>query len=361
MPPAEWDTVVVGAGPAGTACAGILASHGARVLVLEKSGFPREKVCGDCLNPRCHSLFAKLGIAGDIAAAEQGTARFVSFVSPANRTVSVALPFPEAVIARSQFDAILARRAADLGAELAFGCAVHKVECLGENSTRWRVHSGGAVHTSRFLIAADGRNSTVARLLGILPPAKRARLALQSQLPHIPKFRETIQLTILSAGYVGIAPVGGGRMNVCLVSRPQNLGTIRAWADQNLGSDASTQWNSLAPLDRSPVSPAPPDFPGLALLGDAARVVEPFTGEGIYYALKTGELAAEAILSNDLAPYRKAHARLYRGRLWLNRVARIAVTHPGIGGSLVALGALFPSLFSALTRKVTAPSTSLMP
>ena len=136
---------------------------------------------------------------------------------------------------------------------------------------------------------------------------------------------------------------------------------MREWANRNLGSNEATHWGSIAPLDRAPVSPTPPKFPNLALLGDAARVVEPFTGEGIYYGLKTGELAAEAILENDLTKYQSAHAQLYRGRLWLNQLTRIAVTHPRIGASLFRLGGLFPSMFQALTRKVTAPAPSLLP
>ena len=358
MSHSDWDAIIVGAGPAGSTCAALLAASGLRILVFEKSKFPRGKVCGDCLNPSCHPILDKLGVARDIECADHATARSVLFVSGSSKPTRIELPIPEVVIARSGLDHLLAQRALANGAEISFESPVERVE---QNQSRWRVFSGGVTYSARYLIAADGRNSTVARLLGILPPGKRGRAALQSHLPLRPEFEGAIQLQILPRGYVGIAPIGPDKMNVCLVSRPEDLAEMRGWANCNLGSHEATHWGSIAPLDRAPVSPTPPKFSNLALLGDAARVVEPFTGEGIYYGLKTGELAAEAIFKDDLTHYQSAHAQLYRGRLWLNQLSRIAVTHPRVGASLFRLGSLFPSVFRSLTRKVTAPAPSLVP
>ena len=95
------------------------------------------------------------------------------------------------------------------------------------------------------------------------------------------------------------------------------------------------------------------------LAGDAARVVEPFTGEGIFYAMASGELAArfikEAIQTGDmrtLKHYAPAHRRLYHRRLWANRLAQAAVLHPQIASILFSVGGKYPALLRFLTRKV---------
>jgi flavin-dependent dehydrogenase len=99
----------------------------------------------------------------------------------------------------------------------------------------------------------------------------------------------------------------------------------------------------------------------LFLVGDAARVVEPFTGEGIYYALCSGELAAQAIAkiiggnydTDPASEYAKAHAAMYRGRLWINRLARVAVLSPRVGSFFVHAARINPSILKLLTARIT--------
>jgi flavin-dependent dehydrogenase len=92
--------------------------------------------------------------------------------------------------------------------------------------------------------------------------------------------------------------------------------------------------------------------PNLFLVGDAARVVEPFTGEGIYYALRSGELAASAIRSADPSQYVQAHRRLYAGRLWINSLARYAVQHPRLATTLLRVVPNEKGILGLLTAKV---------
>ena len=100
-----------------------------------------------------------------------------------------------------------------------------------------------------------------------------------------------------------------------------------------------------------------PAHPNLFLVGDAASVVEPFTGEGIYYALASGELAAEHLQKaqrgeGDIQDYRRAHAGLYCGRLWINRLAREAMIHPLLGDAILNASQWYPGLLGILTRRV---------
>jgi flavin-dependent dehydrogenase len=96
---------------------------------------------------------------------------------------------------------------------------------------------------------------------------------------------------------------------------------------------------------------------GLLLVGDAARVVEPFTGEGIYYALASGELAARCIVAERLSAYPALHAALYRGRLWVNQLARFASLHPRVATQFLRIAQRAPRILTALTRRVVETET----
>jgi flavin-dependent dehydrogenase len=216
---------------------------------------------------------------------------------------------------------------------------------------------GDEIVKTRTLVAADGRNSTVARLGGLLPRPAKERIALQSHLPLPSDFGDRVVLEFRPEGYSGQAPVGDGQLNVCLVSVPKEIASLRAWAQQRFGISSDHSWRTITPLTREPISPAQSS---LFFVGDAARVVEPFTGEGIYYALASGELAAKAIAlrgdgrnAADVATaYAAAHAQLYRGRLWINRLARTAVLSPKVASAFLRAARFQPALLRVLTRKI---------
>ena len=164
-------------------------------------------------------------------------------------------------------------------------------------------------------------------------------------------------------GYGGLCPVGGGELNLSLAGPPASLEGLKRWAQEEFGVAADHPWRTIAPLDRAPASSAAVAVggTGVFLVGDAARVVEPFTGEGIYYALRTGELAAaslvaacrgEATTAEAAANYRAAHAASYRGRLWVNRLARLAGRHPRTASLALGAARWRPGLLGLLTRKV---------
>jgi flavin-dependent dehydrogenase len=154
-------------------------------------------------------------------------------------------------------------------------------------------------------------------------------------------------LQFLPVGYSGQAPVSGGELNLCLVGRPGSIPALRRWAESTFGVSPDHVWRTITPLRRTPLSSR---HPSLLLIGDAARVVEPFTGEGIYYALRSAELAAQSIVSGEA--YEPAHEQLYRGRLWVNRIARAAVLSPRATSTLLRAGLLPRPLLRALTTKI---------
>ena len=136
---------------------------------------------------------------------------------------------------------------------------------------------------------------------------------------------------------------------MCLVSRPNDLTKIKRWAEREFAIPSDHPWRTIAPLARAAL---PASQPGLYLVGDAARVVEPFTGEGIYYALRSGELAAQALAARDERQYATAHRRLYAGRLWINALARLAVEHPRLTSRLLRFLPNEKRLLRFMTTKV---------
>lgn len=321
------------------------------MLVLEKCPWPRDKVCGDCLNPNALPLLRELGLLDELRRRPHAAASRIVLQDSCGRSVETAAEGdPVLVVRRRDFDDVLVVAARAAGAGFLESTAVQGVE------PGWRVETTAGVFSAPVLVAADGRNSTVARLLGLLPPARRDRAARQSHVPAHGAWRESIGLLLSRHGYAGVAPVDEATLNVCLVARPERQDALIAEMTSRIGLPAEGGWKSLAPLARRPVSPAP--RPGLFLLGDAARVVEPFTGEGIYYAMRGAQLAAAALLESPDLPaaarrYRADHARLYRGRLWPNLLARWCVEHPAAGDGILRLGRIFPAVLRGLSGKVT--------
>lgn len=353
-----FDVAIVGSGPGGASCAAFCANAGLRTVLLERETFPREKVCGDCLNPSCTPVLQRLGLAERIRTLTHGRLDRVDFIAIGGHTVSVPLPArAEIAVKRSLLDQLLMTRAAEAGAEIRQGATVTALTAPKSPNDTWQILAGTDALQARMLVAADGRNSTIARLLGLLPRILKDRVALQTHLPLPKNFGARIVLQFLPDGYSGQAPIGDRQLNLCLVGKPKTLPALRVWAQKEFGLTSDHLWHTITPLRRAAL---PATSHRLFLVGDAARVVEPFTGEGIYYALRSGELAAAAIQSfhesGDLAAamshYGTEHERLYRGRLWLNRLARAAVLSPQITSVLLRGRILPPSLLAALTTRI---------
>jgi geranylgeranyl reductase family protein len=355
-----FDVAIVGGGPAGSSCAAFCAAAGLRTVGLEREKFPREKVCGDCLNPACWPILRRLELADRVRSLPHGKLDRVEFIGISERRVTVELPVgddAEIAVKRSLFDQLLLDRGRELGATVFESVTVTALSSPDPRTDHWVISAGDKAFRARTLIAADGRNSTVARLCGLRPRSAKERVALQTHWPLPPDFGDRVVLEFRPEGYSGQAPVGDRALNICLVSVPARIAPLRAWAEARFQIPPDHSWRTITPLTREPISPGQP---GLFLVGDAARVVEPFTGEGIYYALASGELAAKAIIlqrdggnAEDVAvAYSAAHAQLYRDRLWINRLARAAVLSPRVASAFLEVARFHPAVLSFLTKRI---------
>jgi geranylgeranyl reductase family protein len=298
----HYDVIVVGAGPAGSAAATALARAGCSVLVLEKSKHPRHKSCGGGLSARLLPFLDP-----DVKEVIEQTVYHISFRLK-KKEVTFSSTAPVAYLARRpRFDAYLADKAAAAGAVIREECPM----------LRWRERPDGVEVESRFgketgsfLIAADGGTSRIARQMHARWKKKLA-YALEAEMPFPPlgsseggemKYRETVffDLTV-SKGYgwvfpkMGEAAIGIGGFKG-KEKRPRSLYRHFLCRNGLLSERApSPPHGCVIPFyddSRFPLVEG-----RTLLIGDAGSLVDPLFGEGIYYAIRSGQMAASAVIS----------------------------------------------------------------
>ena len=349
-----WDLVVVGAGPAGSAAAlgALRARPGASVLLLDAAGFPRDKTCGDGVAPEAVDEAAALGVTGLVAG---GTpVQRLRITAPGGTTAAAPFARPTWVVRRLVLDARLAAAAQEAGAEL-----------RRERVREVRAVAGEVLvgeHRARAVVAADGVHSVVRRALGIPPnPPWATALAVRGYAPRAadPSSQRVLMVRDGWPAYAWSFPLSTGPgANVGFGAYADRVpdGDPR-WLHRRLAEllpDEPADPASLhaAHLPLSTWRPRQPDGPVL-LAGDAASLVHPLTGEGIWYAVVSGRLAGEAAVTAP-DPGRAARQALSR-RLGAHLAATTALGRasrrwPLLVDRAVAATAGDPQSFDALVR-----------
>lgn len=352
------DLIVIGAGPAGSSCAAFCAEAGMQVLILESSRFPRDKVCGDCLNPSVWPVLESLGIASRVQGLPNSSPKVIRFSVAGHGKVELPLPHRsgEVVIRRREFDALLADRAQELGAFFHDGTPVTSLRRVTKH---WEVTtSHGKVWKADRIVAADGRNSTVARHLRMLSsPLQDDRIGLQTHIPHPAGYDGALEMHLYRHGYGGLADLGKGLANLCLVSNSGAMAKLRKEAEAHHQLHTAQAWRSITPISRPNACVVARD--GVFLCGDAAAVVEPFTGEGISFALRTGGLLAniltsqQEISSGDAEKkYSLVHREIYGGKIRINQFTRFLSLHPNFAHFIAPHLIRYPAFLSFVTKRV---------
>src|SRR5574341_1668676 len=232
-----WDVVVAGAGPAGSIAAMILARAGARVLLVDRARFPRDKLCGDSLNPGTLALLQRLNLStwiGSHGLPIEG----MLVTGPAGVRVEGRYPlgFRGRSVMRRDLDLALLTEAVRAGAQVDDGVVVRRV--IVENDTRTAAkHARGLVVSARHgdvtlsapvVIAADGRRSAVAFGQGLARhPERPRRWAVGAYLDGVAGMSGLGEMHIRSGTYMGVAPLSGGLTNACLVASAAAIGRSR--------------------------------------------------------------------------------------------------------------------------------------
>ncbi len=342
--PQEADVIVVGAGPAGSATACYLARAGIDVLVLEKSTFPREKVCGDGLTPRAVKALVNMGVP---IGEQDGWVRNKG-LRIIGGGVRLELPWPELssypgyglVRSRLDFDETLARTAQQAGARLAEGVTVTgPVLDAAGRITGVRARATGQPgekerqYLARVVVAADGNSSRLSLAMGLAKrddrPLGVAVRTYYTSPRHDDDYLESwLDLwdgDRLLPGYGWIFGMGDGTSNVGLgllntsasFKNVDYRDLLRRWLAGMPAEWGYTEENRTEPV-RGAALPmgfnrTPHYTRGLLLAGDAGGMVNPFNGEGIAYAMESGELAAEVIVQALARPDSSGAERVLHG------------------------------------------------
>ena len=327
------DVVVAGAGPAGCVAALMLARAGARVLLLDRAKFPRDKLCGDTLNPGALAVLRRL----NVNAAEGGLPVDGMIVSGPGG-VRVAARYPGGVqgraLTRRDLDAALVQAAADAGVEVDEGVLVQRA-LVGEPPDKsdatgpvcgveLKTPSGQRRISARLVIAADGRESRIARALSLATHPSRPRSwAVGSYFHGVAGMTSMGEMHVRAGHYLGVAPLPGGLTNACVVSDDRRrLRDGGALLEQVIGEEPELRdrFRSATMIGR-PVVLGPlavdcrvPGAPGVLLAGDAAGFIDPMTGDGLRFALRGAELAAVEGLRALQTGAADAHIRLAAAR-----------------------------------------------
>lgn len=359
-----------------------LARAGAQVCLVDRAAFPRQKLCGDTLNPGALAVLRRAGVSRDIEA----NGLPLEGMRVTGRGVAVDARYPGDIrglaIRRDRLDAFLIAAAVSAGAE--FRDRVRAREALVRDRADGPRVVGVACTTgtgapvdvaARVTIAADGRRSALAFGLGLTRhPARPRRWAIGVHADGVHGLSAFGEMHIRAGHYIGVAPLPGGLANLCVV-RPASgaeeafrdpAGALsRALAAEPLLRDRTADARMVAkPLVLGPLAvDAVPDVRpprGLLLAGDAAGFVDPMTGDGLRFALRGGELAAAAALRALEHGWDDAHASLSRerheefsGKWRFNRLLRSLVgsrlgVHGATAGARVA-----PAVVRALIRRAS--------
>lgn len=377
---------VVGGGPAGAATALHLARRGFAVCLLDRARFPRDKACGEFLSPGATPILADLGVRERMEAA--GARRVSRVRIAAHGEPPLDLTFPDGgdappwgySLSRRRLDAILVAAAASAGAEIRTGIQVDGLVRSGGVVAGVRARPEGGEEEelrARIVVGAGGRNCPVARELGLQRRARSRRYDLLAHWTAGGEIPSVCELHVGVDGYVAAAPVEGGRVNVnCVLpqarlreTRDPEAAYRRALADH----PALESWTREAPVEAVAASDVTPlrttraTADGALLVGDSALFIDPFTGQGIYLALRSAALAARVAASAleagrrdstalaaydrmrilELAAKRRVsqalQAILFRPRL-TRQVIRALRADPVLAGSLAAVtGDLAPA------------------
>ncbi len=369
------DVVIVGAGPAGSLAAIVLARVGLSVRVLDRALFPRAKLCGDTVNPGAMRVLTQhVRTACLIDRARRIDGMLVTGPGEASVRGEYGPGICGYAIERRALDQFLVEEARASGARVEPACAVDEALVVGGRVTGVRVRTarGHTTMPARMVIAADGRHSKIGFALGLTcHPDRPRRWAIGAYFTDVAGMSGVGEMHVRRGHYIGVAPMPDGVANVCLVV-PHAAGE-GGWRDaaaqltMSLARDAGLKARfASARLTGAPsvlgpmaVDAASCGVPGLLLAGDAAGFIDPMTGDGLTFAFRGAELAAAVALETLAGRFPPDEAPVLLGRRrrdafatkWrFNRSLRRLVASPRAVSGAAVIARQWPRVFERMIR-----------
>jgi flavin-dependent dehydrogenase len=364
-----------------------LARRGYAAALLDKEEFPREKLCGDFINPSSWPTLDRLGVSRRLFMQEHEIVRAFRISAADGAVAETALPSLDGTpvyglgLRRFFFDQILFDQACTEGVAALPGCPV---KGLRRSADGWLIdyRRGDTIEelNARLLIGADGRNSWVAHHLGMAGSVARGagRIGFQLRLRNSLKAMGKVEIHLFPAGYAGVLGLGDGTVNLCLVVDGRRLGR-HVGVEELIASHLPRNPHLKEMLRRSEAlgktrSTYPIYFPprrsvgdAVVLIGDAARVSEPVSGEGIYFAMRSALIAAavidEAFCRRDfstasLADYERRCWSEFRLRRGLNGAIRFLMRRPALLEPFIHLSSKKKRPLESLVGAICRPQTA---
>ena len=354
-PPGGYDCIIVGAGPAGSAAAIALCRAGRTVQLLDRQNFPRDKICGDGIPPGSLELLYELGLQAPLEKAGFYPVEQLHFSTPAGQLLKTRFRPKKPgmgffVAPRRDFDYLLQQQAIVAGAHFQQAQVKGLLRQNGQVcGVQAEIDGQATTISARTVIGADGCTSIVARSLAGIKPAPRHRfLAIRGYIEGLEIFSHAAEFhwyPEILPGYGWIFPLGNERANIGLAMRADRLRRERRKLPDLLNdflqrpaikarmrNDARLSGVATWPLNLASQQRVQRAYDGALLIGDAAVLIDPFSGEGIHNALRSAKLAAsvidQALSRNDtslrmLKQYeqlcRRAFNPVFRRSYWLQQ------------------------------------------
>jgi geranylgeranyl reductase family protein len=367
-----YDVCIIGAGPAGSTCAYYLAQKGITPLVLEKKEFPRDKICGDAFPQRAQKHLERMGILQKLVEEKKGRWTAQGGIVSPNGIVYTGDSYVQTKshlvisVKRKIIDDMLVKTAIEEGTTLVENYAV-KETVFDENEGYWTVHQKeGANQTyhAKVLILADGASSHIAQSLGIIkdpPQAVCSRAYVKSGTYNFDQDGVVVISKDLVPGYCALMKEADDDLVFCCYiipfgkTRTDNLYQIHhdiikndPFISEALGPNAELEEMKAAPIRFGGVLQSYENH--LLIVGDAAGMIDPLTGEGLQYAMDAAEIAANTIIEAfQKKNFTKKFLKRYQIRWmksfgkdfkWSTRMARFCAKHP-----------IFFDAFASLSQK----------
>lgn len=354
-----YDIIIVGAGPAGTVLAYLLAKIGLKVLILEKARLPRYKTCGGGVT---FKTVDHLPFDATPALQQEASGGIISYGGKPLLKTPVRRPFAWLVM-RDAFDNFLAQEAQKAGAELIDSVPVENIE---QTSNYIIAQTNIGKFTGLFIAGADGVNSTVAHLLGLLPK-REVGIAIEAEIEVPSKALEeqgqyaTFDFGAIPHGYGWVFPKSDHLSVGVFYASTGKVNDLRQTLHKFIACQPVLQQHRQLSLHGHQI-PLGGVFETLhlgraLLLGDAANLADPWLGEGLFYAVASAQIAAqviEALLEQgraDLSSYtQKVNAEIVQQLAYAQRLANVVYHFPHYGSQLISKSSLMQNLIFGVIR-----------